>query len=97
MISLCLIAANCCFTAGVIAVREGRYDAAAVLLALFAVNLVAAILKERAFLKIDAIRHKFTVNLGEVVKRMVDSTDVKNGGESDEMQSCKQEADTIGD
>lgn len=47
MKTLSVIGANCCFTAAVIAVREGRYDAGVVLILLFAATAVISVLEER--------------------------------------------------
>lgn len=67
MISLSCIAASVCFTAAVIAAREGRYEAALVYLVLFLFNTVLAVLKERKIKKLDTERH---LNISELCNDM---------------------------
>jgi hypothetical protein len=93
MISLSCIAASVCFTAAVIAAREGRYEAALVYLVLFVFNTVLAVLTERKIKKLDTVRHATVFALGDAVIRLRKEFDDQKGGETDEMQSCEQEAD----
>lgn len=97
MISLCLIAASCCFTAAVIATRDGRYDAAAVFLVLFVLNTVVAVLNERRIKRLDMSRHIATIAMGDAVIRLKKELDEIKGGDCCEMQSGEPKADGSGD
>lgn len=96
MNSLSTIAANCCFTAAVIAAREARYDACVVFVLLFVANVVVSCLNELKFVKADKARHIFTIKLGEAVCTLAKEKSNKEKVD-DEMQSCESKADTIGD
>lgn len=94
MISFSCIAASVCFTAAVISVREGRYEAALVYLVLFVFNIVLAVLTERKINKRDTANAAAIMVLGETVLRLLKEFDDQKGGENNEVQFVSQEADT---
>lgn len=94
MISLSCIAASVCFTAAVIAAREGRYEAALVYLVLFVFNIVLAVLRERKINQLVEAMHRTILAWAEAVLRLRKEFDEQKGGENNDVQSCEQEADT---
>lgn len=94
MLSLSCIAASICFTAAVIAAREGRYDAALVLFVCFAVNTVVVCLAERRIRKLDISRRLATSELcNEIASLLKELYQQQKKGENDDVQSGEQEAD----
>lgn len=94
MISFSCIAASVCFTVAVIAVREGRYEAALVFFVLFSASTMAAIFAEWENKRLNRANDMATRVMFDSVMLLKKVLDDKKGEDGSEMQSGEQEADT---